>query len=164
MAISHFERDRRVLDAVRERRPPFSPEQVVQEYAALLKQYRCLAVTGDFYGGLWPSERFAEHGITYKRSEKTKSELYMELLPLLNSGKVELLDNERLLGQLVHLERRTARSGKDSVDHGPGQRDDLINSAAGSMVGAQASVKVNWDMVIVDTGFRSIGTMLEEPI
>jgi hypothetical protein len=27
--------------------------------------------------------------------------------------------------------RRTARSGKDSIDHGPGGHDDLANSVAG---------------------------------
>ena len=130
----------------------------------MLKSYRCSVVVGDRYAGEWPREQFRKAGIEYIPSEKTKSELYLELLPLLNSGKVELLDNERLLGQLVHLERRTARSGKDSVDHGPGQHDDLINSAAGALVGAQVPAKIDWDMVIVDTGFRSIGTQMEEPI
>ena len=34
---------RRILDAVRERRPPFSPEDVVAEFAALLQELRRLA-------------------------------------------------------------------------------------------------------------------------
>jgi hypothetical protein len=42
--------------------------------------------------------------------------------PLLNSGRVELLDNSRLISQLCNLERRTARGGRDSIDHPPGQR------------------------------------------
>jgi hypothetical protein len=66
-------------------------------------------------------------------AEKTKSDLYAELLPALNSGKVELLDHKRLLAQLLGLERRTSRSGKDSIDHGPHGSDDLANAAAGAL-------------------------------
>jgi hypothetical protein len=35
------------------------------------------------------------------------------------------------VNQLCGLERRVARSGKDSIDHGPGGHDDLANSVAG---------------------------------
>src|SRR4029077_7754340 len=37
LAIGHQEEDVAVLDAIRERRPPFSPEDVVLEFAELLK-------------------------------------------------------------------------------------------------------------------------------
>ena len=60
-------------------------------------------------------------------SERVKSEIYRESLPMLTSGRVELLDVPRLHAQLVGLERKTARGGKDTVDHGPGQHDDLCN-------------------------------------
>ena len=39
--------------------------------------------------------------------------------------------NSRLVAQLVGLERRTARGGRDTIDHAPGGHDDLINAAAG---------------------------------
>ena len=39
--------------------------------------------------------------------------------------------SDRLLNQIVGLERRTARSGRDSIDHGPGGHDDLANCVAG---------------------------------
>ena len=55
----------------------------------------------------------------------------LDLLPLVNSQRIELLDNPRLISQLISLERRAARSGKDSSDHPPGGHDDLINSVAG---------------------------------
>jgi hypothetical protein len=77
---------------------------------------------------------FRKAGISYQPSERSKSTIYLEVLPLLNAGRVELLDNQRLVAQLSGLERRTSRSGKDSVDHGPGGHDDLINSAAGDLV------------------------------
>jgi hypothetical protein len=53
---------------------------------------------------------------------------------MLTSGKAELLDHPRLAAQLVGLERRTARSGKDSIDHAPGQHDDLANAALGVLL------------------------------
>ena len=134
LAIAHWGQDRAVLDCVREARPPFSPDTVVEEFAATLKTYGLHSVTGDRYGGLWPQERFQKHGIEYIVSDLTRSDLYRELLPLLNSRSVTLLDHQRLVTQLCSLERRTARGGKDSIDHGPHSHDDVINSAAGALV------------------------------
>ena len=37
LAIGHRDGERAVLDAIRERKPPFSPDDVVIEFAALLK-------------------------------------------------------------------------------------------------------------------------------
>jgi hypothetical protein len=125
LAIAHRDGDRVVLDAIRERRPPFSPDDVVLEFTNLLKSYRVTEVSGDKYGGDWPASRFRAHGISYIPAEKPKSDLYRDVLPMLNSGRVELLDLPRVTSQLCALERRTARSGKDSIDHPPGQHDDL---------------------------------------
>lgn len=126
-----------ILDAVRERRPPFSPEAVVMEFSVLLKSYGVSTVVGDRYAGEWPRERFREHGITYEPSEKNKNEIYGAALPLLNSGRVELLDHPRLAAQLCGLERRTARGGRDSIDHAPGAHDDVANAVAGALTCAE---------------------------
>ena len=134
LAVGHAESEHAVLDLVRERKPPFSPERVVTEFAEDLKRYGIHEVIGDRYGGEWPRERFLTHGINYKLSEKTKSEIYQAALPMLNSGRVELLDIKTLRAQLVGLERRTARGGKDSIDHRPGGRDDVVNAAAGALI------------------------------
>ena len=131
LAIGHTEQKRQILDVVREVRPPFSPEAVVAEFAALLKAYGLAAVTGDRYAGEWPRERFREHGIAYNLADKPRSDLYRDLLPMLNSGNVELLDRPRLTTQLCGLERRTSRAGRDSIDHAPGAHDDLANAVAG---------------------------------
>ena len=40
LAVAHRQGEIGVLDAVREIRPPFSPQDVVAEFAALLKDYR----------------------------------------------------------------------------------------------------------------------------
>ncbi len=134
MAVAHRDRDgRSILDAVREVRPPFSPESVVEEFCALLKAYRITKVTGDAYAGEWPRERFRVHGIGYDVSDVHRSQIYLDTLPLLNSRKVELLDVPRLVAQLRALERRTAASGKDTINHPKGGHDDVINSAAGAL-------------------------------
>jgi hypothetical protein len=127
------------LDCVREVRPPFSPESVVSEFAGLLKTYHVTRVTGDRYAGEWPREQFRKYGIVYEIAPKPKSDLYRDLLPLLNSRSLTLLDNVRLREQLVGLERRTARSGRDSIDHAPGAHDDVANASAGALILAQAA-------------------------
>lgn len=134
LAIAHTERGVAVLDALRERKPPFSPEDVVQEFAATLKAYGLREVTGDRYAGEWPRERFREAGITYQLSERTKGTIYLDALPLLNSRKVELLEHRTLIAQLCGLERRTARGGRDSIDHAPGAHDDIANAAMGALL------------------------------
>jgi hypothetical protein len=75
LAIGHCESTGvAVLDCVREVRPPFSPDAVVEEFAALLKSYGISRVMGDAYAGEWP--RFAVHGITYDLSTRNKSQIY----------------------------------------------------------------------------------------
>jgi hypothetical protein len=117
----------RLASVIAERRPPFDAEQTVKEFAATLHRYKVGIVTGDRYAGEWPAQAFARHGVTYVPSERSKSELYLEALPMFSSGRVKILDHLRLVAQFCGLERRTARSGRDSVDHGPGasQHDDL---------------------------------------
>lgn len=134
LAIAHAEGARVVIDVVRERRPPFSPEDVVEEFVALLKSYRVNRVRGDAYAGLWPREQFTKRHVEYELSDLPKSSLYRELLPILNGGRIELPDNPRLVMQLSALERRVARGGRDSIDHPRGGHDDVANAVAGAAV------------------------------
>jgi hypothetical protein len=139
LAISHRDRNgRAVLDRVLEKKPPFNPETVVSDFADLLKPFRVRDVHGDRYGGEWPRQVFHRHGIAYRVSDDTKSDLYLATLPILRAGKAELLDDERLRLQFLALERRTTRNGRDIVDHPPGRHDDLANSVAGALVRAAA--------------------------
>jgi hypothetical protein len=73
MAVAHLEDNIVVLDAVRSRKPPFSPADVVAEFAAVLASYNVTTVKGDRYAGEWPVERFREYGITYEPAAKTQS-------------------------------------------------------------------------------------------
>jgi hypothetical protein len=140
LAIGHKEGDVVVIDALRERKPPFSPDAVVDEFAALLKSYRVMKVSGDKYAGMWPRERFEARNVTYEPAETPKSDLYRDMLPLLNAKRLDLLDDRKLVAQLCGLERRTTRAGKDSIDHAPGGHDDLVNVVAGvaSVLGSES--------------------------
>ena len=136
LAVAHKEDGLGVLDCVREVRPPFSPEGVVTEFADLLRSYLITKVKGDRYAGEWPREQFYQRGVKYEIAESPKGALYLNFLPLLNSGKVRLLGSKRLVSQLVGLERHTARGGKDSIDHARGGHDDVANAAAGALINA----------------------------
>jgi hypothetical protein len=157
LAIVHRDGDRLVLDCLRERRPPFSPDDVTREFADTLKSYGVATVFGDRYAGEWPRERFRANGITYEPCEEPKSQLYQSLLPTINAGRIELLDHSRLVAQLTGLERRTARGGRDSIDHAPNAQDDLANAVAGAVAvalnaasGMSAISDAAWSRILAD--------------
>ena len=132
ISIGHMDSDGiAVLDAIRERRPPFSPEGVTAEFSDLLKSYDVSRVTGDAYAGEWPRERFATNVISYELSDCNKSPIYRGFLPSLNGRRVRLLDRVQLMGQLCNLERRVTRGGRDSIDHALGTHDDVTNAVCG---------------------------------
>ena len=135
LAVAHQEGDLGVLDAVLEIRAPFDPDVAVTDCAALLHRYGIVRVVSDRYAGAWPVARFAQHGITLEQSARGKSDLYHDFLALANARRVELLDHPRMAAQFVGLERRTARSGKDSIAEPPGAHDDVCNSVAGVLTG-----------------------------
>jgi hypothetical protein len=134
LAIAHHDDGVAVLDCVREVCAPFQPVAVVDDFCKTLAAYSIGTVVGDRFAGEWPREQFSKRNITYRPSERVKSDIYRDCLPLLNSRKCQLLDIRRLISQLHGLERRTARGGKDSIDHGPGQHDDVANAVAGAIV------------------------------
>ena len=134
-AIAHREKDDTVvLDMLFEKRPPFNPSEIVEEIAASLKAYGLVKIVGDRYAAQWVVEAFSKMHITYEQSERDRSQIYLDTLPLFTAGRVRLIDNGRLVSQFAQLERRTFSTGKDRVDHGRSGHDDLCNAAAGAMV------------------------------
>lgn len=123
-----------VIDVIREVRPPFSPEAVVEEFCDLLKQYRVSKVSGDNYAGEWPKEQFRKFGVNYEKSARSKSELFLDMIPYLNSRMVDLLDHSKLVSQLVSLDRRTSGAGKDRIEKPKGGHDDVANAVAGAVM------------------------------
>ena len=157
MGISHREGERIYIDATREIQPPFSPEAVINEFAALCKSYRVRTIVGDKYAGEFPREQFRKRGIEYRCSDKTKSDLFRDLLPLLNAGRIVLPKSDRLVNQICGLERRVARSGKDSIDHSPGSHDDLANAVAGAAEYASARHEQQFTRVFTQDGREITG-------
>jgi hypothetical protein len=134
LAIGHIDHGKQivVVDAIREARPPFSPETVIGEFATtLLRAYNISKVIGDKFAGGFPPEQFGKFNILYEQSSKPRSDLYVDLLPHINSQRIQLLDHPRLISQLTALERRSARGGRDVIDHAPNGHDDLANAVAG---------------------------------
>jgi hypothetical protein len=131
LAIAHRIDDGRVeLDLLREVVPPFSPESVVEDFCADLRRYGIRSVIGDRYAGEWPREQFRKRGVNYEPSDLAASDLFRELLPLLNTRTIALLDHPRAINQLASLERRVGR-GKDIIDHPRAAKNDIANVIAG---------------------------------
>lgn len=163
LAIAHVEeedRSRVVLDVCRGRRPPFSPEDVVRDYATLCKRYNCFRVSGDRYAGEWVSSAFSAQGLAYDTSSLPKSAIYLEAEPLFAQGAVQLLDLRPLLVELRQLERRPAgRLGRDSVDHPPRAHDDHANAACGAV---WLAAKQRGPSIDFEEGVRTIAPDAEQ--
>lgn len=149
LGIAHDEDGRRILDVIRRVKPPFDPSSVVAEYCSTLKCYGLKEVTGDNYAGEWVVEAFAEYGVDYRRSEFSKSQIYLETLPLFATGIINLPNDQNLLTELRQLERRTRSGGKDTVDHPPRGHDDAANAACGAiLLAAEADIEITPDMYL----------------
>ena len=133
LAIAHQDNERHLVDLVRARKPPFSPEAVVADYAGLLKRYGCHRVTGDRYGGEWVKQAFEKQGIAYQTATKPKSGIYLEAEPVFAQGAAVIPSNATLLNELRSLERRTSRGGRDRIDHPLHGHDDLANAVCGAL-------------------------------
>jgi hypothetical protein len=153
IAIAHREDGLYVLDVVRARQGPFDPSAVTAEYAQLCRDYRIGSVTGDRYAAEWVTSMWRKQAISYQASELTASELYLEALPLFTRALVSLPDHQPLIRELMLLERRTGRMGKDSVSHPARMNDDRANVVCGClyMLARYLTNQRFWD-IMSDTG------------
>ncbi|GAF74346.1 unnamed protein product, partial [marine sediment metagenome] len=133
-SISHTEEDCVVSDFAYEMPAPYDVNKEVAKCSEHLKRYNVFQVTGDKYSGDVYAQKFREHHINYKFAEDDKSELFLEFQRIVNLRRVELLDNNRMKGQFVALDRRAGRHGRDTVEKQPGGTDDLANAVAGATV------------------------------
>ena len=168
IAIGHVENGDGVLDVLLERRPPFSPESTVAEFCDVLKGYGIARIEGDRYGAEFTQELFRKNGIEYIEAECTTSDFFAGFLPILNSGRVRLLDHRQLASQLCALERRTSRVGaKDQIGHPPNGHDDcacVVAALVVNFVGArgapslirQADILVNGAALSIPTISRAV--------
>jgi hypothetical protein len=130
IAIGHREGDTCVVDVVRGRSGK-DPKAVTEEFAQLCTDYRVHTVVGDNFARDWVQGAWREAGKEYRKSPKPKGELYLECLPTWTRGLVQIPDHARLIRELRLLERRTHRSGKDTVDHPRAGHDDHANVVCG---------------------------------
>jgi hypothetical protein len=135
-AVAHVEGERVVVDAVRRWPSPHDPQQVAKQVAEFIGQFKLSSAIADSYAAEFAVTAYRDAGVTLRASDVSRSDSYLKLLPLMTSGRVELPDDPVLRTELLGLERRTGRSGRDSVDHRPGAHDDLANATALAAVAA----------------------------
>ena len=133
LGIGHVEDGVFVADVVRGRKPPFDPESVAQEYAALAKGYGVRQITGDAYAGEWVKKAFEKAGVSYRTCPVPKSVLYLEGLPSFSREAIRIPNIPLLTRELRLLERRTSKSGRDVVDHPQNGSDDHANALFGAL-------------------------------
>ena len=131
LSIAHKHETKVIIDYIKRYPAPHNPYQVVGLMAESIRKFKIRCVVGDNYSAEFVLLAFKAQGIGYSKCPLSKSALYLELLPQICSGAVELLDDETSIRQLSSLERRTRSGGKDSIDHPQGGKDDVANAVAG---------------------------------
>jgi hypothetical protein len=136
LAIAHAEGETVVVDCLLEIGAPFNPTAATKRIADTLQAYGLNECCGDRYSASWVVDAFSKCGIKYVHSERDRSAIYSDVLPLFTAGRARLLDNSKLVTQFANLERRTLSTGRDRVDHPnhSGSHDDLANSCALALV------------------------------
>ncbi len=145
LAVGHQEPDRTIqIDNVWSWRARLSVESVVSEMVEILNSYQLVSVVGDKYGAELTRSIFQAKNIRYRWNQHNTSDTYLEVRVLFSTNRIRIPKNGRLLDELRSLERRPGASGRDKVDHGPGQHDDLAAAMA-------ACAFVNWKGQGIDT-------------
>jgi len=135
LAISYADQDGKVVVArLKWFDPPFDPSIATDEAVKVIKEFRLQKVTGDKYAAGWVSSAFQKRGVLYEAAGKSKSEIYLDALALLNMRKIALPEIAEMKTEILALERKTRTGGHDIIDHAPGGRDDLANAALGAAV------------------------------
>jgi hypothetical protein len=137
-AVAHTEGNVAILDCVVEVRSPFNPDEAVAQIAGVLKSYGITKTKSDRYGGKWPPGAMLREGVTVHPSERDRSSIYLDCLPLFTTGRVRLISNDRLVAQFAGLVRTTSPGGRDKVEKPKNGSDDVANAAAGALVLAAA--------------------------
>jgi hypothetical protein len=93
-------------------------------------------VTGDGWATGLVADLYGACGIYYVQTPTRKSDFYLDLLGLLSSRRLLMLDQPQQRLELLGLERRVAWGGRDTIDHPAlaGAHDDAVNALAGAAV------------------------------
>ena len=87
-------------------------------------------LVGDRYAYNFAREILRPLDLGFLVSEKTTSECFGELLPMLNAHEVELPQHQVLLAQLGSLECKPSSRGKTFYGHPTGAHDDVAAATA----------------------------------
>jgi hypothetical protein len=132
--VAHLENGILVCDAVRERKPPFRPTEVMEEMVLpLFGLYGVRCVKADKHAEGFVKDLAQRAGVTIEADAPTKSDIYREMMPWMTSRKCRLPNLDRLINQIFGLERIR---GGERIDHARGGHDDLVNAAFGAMLQA----------------------------
>jgi hypothetical protein len=164
MAVAHAvgsgDARRYVVDLVRGRKG--DPIAAAREFVALAREYNCGTIAGDNYGAQWVAGTYSDLGAEYRHSPLVRSDLYLAGQVLFVRGLVSMPNEAQLIRELRLLERRTTKSGKDSVDHPAGATDDYANSIFGALylVAAKTYAPAIASPILFSagpSGYRSVG-------
>ena len=98
---------------------------------------------GDSFAGGFHADEWTRNGITFRSCPRTTSENYLHALPLLLSGRVQLIDSSKLRAQLASLERHVL-AGREVVRHPAvaSAHDDIAAAAAGAIAAVKQAAAV----------------------
>lgn len=116
------------------------PYTLVAVFAELCKTYRINKVRGDKFAKSWVEQGFAKHGIKYEFTDKNKSDIVLESLPMWLRGSVKIPRHETLIRELKQLQRIAGRGGRDRVDHPRRGTDDYANVCCGLVCYAPTAI------------------------
>jgi hypothetical protein len=130
MCVTHSEQrvsGKVIVDLIRERRPRFVFEDVVREYAEILRTYHVYTIYGDGHAAGISADSWQRNGITFQKWKQDTSDNYLASLPLLTSKRARLVDNATIRTQFTALERKVV-GGHEEVTHpsSASAHDDVV--------------------------------------
>jgi hypothetical protein len=135
VCIGHIEAgtERVMIDAIRERKPPYSPEQIAKEFSALIRSYNISNVLADHFGGAAIAEQFLKWNVTidHQPGAPPKSEMYLAGIQTFNSARAGMLDDDVGIDQICSLVRKNQSGGRPLIDAEKGGHDDRANVVCG---------------------------------
>ncbi len=121
------------LEAWRGKRSPLNSDVVLDDIAAIARTYRIGHVLSDQYAAIPLADGLRRRGVVLKTQPLTaelKADVFGSLKRALNTGRLELLDDQALLAELVNLEVRPTPSGKPRIAAARGLHDDRAMAVA----------------------------------
>lgn len=131
LAIAHHVERKVIVDFIKLYKSPHDPIAAIRDMSQQLKKFGIRKCIGDNYSAEFIASSFRSCKIRYEKCSITASQLYIEVIPIIGSSAVELLDNETLVNQFASLLRFTRSGGMDKITHSQGSKDDLANAVAG---------------------------------